>query len=71
MPEVRASVEADTGNAPRLVCTALKNPFYREPNHIRTASQLGLGTWDLEKIDRSPFYLLPSPLTGGVGRQPR
>jgi uncharacterized protein (DUF362 family) len=32
--------------------TAQKNPFYREPNHIRTASELGLGTWDLEKIDR-------------------
>ena len=32
--------------------TAQKNPFYREPNHIRTAAELGLGVWDLAKIDR-------------------
>jgi uncharacterized protein (DUF362 family) len=32
--------------------TAFKNPFYREPGHIKTASELGLGTWDLDKIDR-------------------
>jgi uncharacterized protein (DUF362 family) len=32
--------------------TALKNPFNREPGHIRTASQLGLGRWELEQIDR-------------------
>jgi uncharacterized protein (DUF362 family) len=29
---------------------AQKNPFYREPGHIRTAAEMGLGTWDLEKI---------------------
>ena len=33
--------------------TALKNPFYREPGHIKTASELGLGTWGLEQIERS------------------
>ena len=32
--------------------TALKNPFYREPGHIRTASELGLGRWELGQIDR-------------------
>ena len=32
--------------------TALKNPFYREPGHIRTASELGLGKWELGEIDR-------------------
>ncbi|MGH9373179.1 MAG: DUF362 domain-containing protein [Vicinamibacterales bacterium] len=32
--------------------TARKNPFYREPGHIRTASELGLGTWKLEEIQR-------------------
>jgi uncharacterized protein (DUF362 family) len=32
--------------------TALKNPFNREPGHIRTASELGLGRWELEQIDR-------------------
>jgi uncharacterized protein (DUF362 family) len=31
--------------------TALKNPFYREPGHIRTASELGLGQWELDRID--------------------
>lgn len=37
--------------------TATKNPFYREPGHIRTASELGLGTWELEKIDRRTVRL--------------
>lgn len=32
--------------------TAQKNPFIREPGHIRTAAQLGLGTWELADIDR-------------------
>ena len=31
--------------------TARKNPFFREPGHIKTASELGLGTWDLDRID--------------------
>ena len=31
--------------------TAHKNRFYREPWHIRTASELGLGVADLERID--------------------
>ncbi len=43
---------ANLGRSSDIERTAQKNPFYREPNHIRTASQLGLGTWDLEKIDR-------------------
>ncbi len=30
---------------------ALKNPFYREPEHIKTASDLGLGKWELREID--------------------
>ena len=37
--------------------TALKNPFYREPNHIKTASQLGLGKWDLKEIDHRRIRL--------------
>jgi len=32
--------------------SARKNPFHREPGHIRTAAGLGLGTWDLDAIDR-------------------
>jgi hypothetical protein len=31
--------------------TAFKNPFYREPGHVRTASELGLGKWELKDID--------------------
>jgi uncharacterized protein (DUF362 family) len=31
---------------------AFKNPFYREPGHIKTAAGLGLGTWELNQIDR-------------------
>ena len=40
------------GRSSDIERTAQKNPFYREPNHIRTASELGLGTWELNKIDR-------------------
>ncbi len=32
--------------------SAMKNPFYREPGHIKTASELGLGRWELDQIDR-------------------
>jgi len=31
--------------------SAMKNRFYREPAHIRTASELGLGKWELSQID--------------------
>jgi hypothetical protein len=30
---------------------AFKNPYYRAPGHIRTASELGLGKWELEQIE--------------------
>lgn len=40
------------GNNGDMQRTALKNPFYREPGHIKTASELGLGKWDLDQIDR-------------------
>jgi hypothetical protein len=42
---------ANLGNTADMQRTAHKNRFYREPAHIRTASELGLGTWDLERID--------------------
>ena len=32
--------------------TAMKNPFYREPGHIKTAGMLGLGKYELGDIDR-------------------
>ena len=31
--------------------TALRNPFYREPGHIKTAAELGLGKWELTQIE--------------------
>jgi uncharacterized protein (DUF362 family) len=31
--------------------TAFKNNFYREPGHIRTAGQIGLGEFELARID--------------------
>jgi hypothetical protein len=37
--------------------TARKNPFVREPGHIKTASELGLGTWDLHRIDHRRLEL--------------
>ena len=45
------------GTSADMQKTALKNPFYREPGHIRTASELGLGTWELGKIDRRRLNL--------------
>lgn len=37
--------------------TARKNPFFREPGHIRTAADLGLGRWELSQIDRRTLRL--------------
>ena len=37
--------------------TAMKNPFYREPGHIKTAAELGLGKWDLSQIDHRRLRL--------------
>jgi uncharacterized protein (DUF362 family) len=39
------------GSTAEMQRTARKNRFYREPGHIKTASGLGLGTWDLDRID--------------------
>ena len=39
------------GTSGEMQKTAFKNPFYREPGHIKTASELGLGKWDLDAID--------------------
>jgi uncharacterized protein (DUF362 family) len=39
------------GSSGEMQRTALKNPFYREPGHIKTASELGLGKWELKEID--------------------
>jgi uncharacterized protein (DUF362 family) len=40
------------GNNSEMQKTAFKNPFYREPGHIKTASELGLGKWELTDIQR-------------------
>jgi len=45
------------GTSADMQKTALKNPFYREPGHIRTASELGLGTWELSRIDHRRLNL--------------
>lgn len=37
--------------------TAHSNPFYREPGHIRTAAELGLGRWELDAIDHRKIRL--------------
>lgn len=37
--------------------TAHRNQFYREPAHIRTAAELGLGTWELTEIDHRRIRL--------------
>ena len=39
------------GRSADIEKTAQKNPFFREPLHIQTASDLGLGRWQLEQID--------------------
>jgi len=39
------------GTSADMQRTAHKNPFYREPGHIKTASELGLGRWELNHID--------------------
>jgi uncharacterized protein (DUF362 family) len=51
---------ANLGRSSDIERTAQKNPFYREPNHIKTAAQLGLGTWELDKIDRRRIDLGPA-----------
>ena len=39
------------GTSSDMQKTAFKNPFYREPGHIKTAAELGLGKWELKEID--------------------
>ena len=39
------------GSNAEMQKTAFKNPFYREPGHIKTASELGLGKWELSQIE--------------------
>ena len=42
---------AHIGTGEEMQRTALKNPFFREPGHIKTAADLGLGQWELARID--------------------
>src|SRR5206468_3320014 len=39
------------GTSSDMQWNAYKNPFNRAPGHIRTASELGLGKWELKAID--------------------
>lgn len=42
---------ANLGSSAEMQQTPHKNRFYREPGHIKTASELGLGRWELAQID--------------------
>ena len=42
---------ANIGSTAEMQRSAHKNAHYREPGHIKTASDLGLGVWELEKIE--------------------
>lgn len=42
---------ANLGTTNDMQKTAMKNPFYREPGHIKVASELGLGRYELNQID--------------------
>lgn len=42
---------ANLGSAADMQRTAMKNRFYRQPGHIKIASELGLGQWELDRID--------------------
>jgi hypothetical protein len=50
---------ANLGSTDEMQRTAHKNPHFREPGHIRTAADLGLGKWDLADIDRRGVKLGP------------
>jgi len=39
------------GTSADMQRSARKSPFYREPGHIRTAAELGLGKWELNQIN--------------------
>jgi hypothetical protein len=48
---------ANLGTTGDMQKTAHKNPHYREPGHIRTAAELGLGKWELSEIDHRKVRL--------------
>ncbi len=48
---------AHLGTSTDMQRTAFKNPFNRAPGHIRTASELGLGTWELKEIEHRKLRL--------------
>jgi uncharacterized protein (DUF362 family) len=48
---------AHLGTSTDMQRTAFKNPFNRAPGHIRTASELGLGKWELNQIDHRKLRL--------------
>jgi uncharacterized protein (DUF362 family) len=45
------------GRSSDIERTAMKNPFYREPGHIRTASELGLGVFELNRIEHKKLRI--------------
>ena len=51
VPPLEDRDPANIGTTGEMQRTAHKNAHYREPGHIRTAAELGLGKWDLKEID--------------------
>jgi uncharacterized protein (DUF362 family) len=45
------------GSPAEMGRTAAKNRFFREPGHIEVAAQLGLGRWDLNRIEHQRLQL--------------
>ena len=45
------------GTSSEMQRTVFKNPFYREPGHIKTAAELGLGKWELNQIERKKIIV--------------
>jgi uncharacterized protein (DUF362 family) len=57
VPPLTDRSPANIGSNDEMQRTAHKNPHYREPGHIKTASELGLGEWELADIDRRSVNL--------------
>ena len=57
VPPLASRDPATIGTTADMSRTAHKNAHYREPGHIKTAAELGLGRWELNEIDRRPVRL--------------
>jgi uncharacterized protein (DUF362 family) len=48
---------ANLGTAAEMERSAHKNRFYREPGHVKTAGELGLGHWELDRIEHRQLHV--------------